>query len=174
MLTRTHIRNGFLAGLALGLAALATADRFQPYENHIGAFAVLGIFLIAVVRVSAPLIFARAWKLHDEKRFAELNRQVQSGGSAEIRGGSGVIRLLLLLWLAEIAIFETSKGADAGTMVTLAGAGVAFLTLGFLEALTVIPLLSQPTLKISLHPLKATERLGAPRRTAAFDPSSRS
>ena len=55
---------------------------------------------------------------------AAHNRLVQSGGTAQIRGGSGVIRLLLLLWLAEIVIFETSKGADAGTIVTLAGAGV--------------------------------------------------
>jgi hypothetical protein len=153
-----HIKKGFWLWIALcvGLWVSSKQPQFQDHAEQMARIATLGLWGGTALLLTALLIVSYIERSRAGKRLTDLYWRVHSGETVEIRGASGLIRLIVMLTITGIVATALSAAKSlefhALRLILLIAAVVI---LASLEMLTVIPLLRQPILRVSREGLES-------------------
>jgi hypothetical protein len=152
-----HIKKGFWswATACVVLWVLSKHSHFQQAAFEMSRVAILGLGGGTALAAIALFVSSHLEQSRAAKRLTELYRRVQSAETIEVRGGSGLPRLIALMALAGILVVGLGRDRPDSNWVLQSYFGAAAAIFAFLELLTIIPLLRQPILRISRDALES-------------------
>ncbi len=157
-MTSNHLKNGFWLWTAVCVLLWVLSKRTESHHhadllNHIATLGMWGGTAIFLVTLGIASYIERS---RAGRRVNELHSRLQSGATVEIRGASGLVRLVASLTLAGLvvtALIAQKEVAFYWLRLSLLVGGIALLT--FHELLTIIPLLRQPVLRLTRETLES-------------------
>lgn len=155
------LSNHIKKGLWLWIAACVVLwvgcrqPQFQQFAESMARLAMFGLLGGTALLAIALGIVSYKERSRAAQRLTELHRRVQSGETVEIRGGSGLPRLIVVSAFTWIFVYALHGGGAPGAWIVQACVGIVVAALTFYELLTVVPLLRQPILHISRESLES-------------------
>jgi hypothetical protein len=144
-------------GLCVALWVGSRQPQLEQYADLMADIATFGLWGGMAIFLVALLIVHHIEKSRAGKRLTELYWRVQSGETVEIRGDTGLFRLIPTLMITGLFVKALFSGAYGWDVYALClGLAIAMIViLVAREVLTVIPLLRQPILRISREALES-------------------